>query len=682
MLILLLLILLAVILFLLAIWSLNMAVNLSPVGGVAVQFFTNSGAVLTGGKIFTYAAGTTTPQATYTSASGTTSHSNPIILDASGRVPSGEIWLTDGLVYKFLLKDANDVLIGTYDNIAGINSNFVNFTNQQEIQTATAGQTVFTLATTQYQPGTNSLSVFVDGVNQYGPGAQYAYLETSSTVITFITGLHVGAEVKFTTSQINSSSATDAAQVSYLPAGTGAVATNVQIKLRETVSVKDFGAVGDGVADDTVAINNAVAYLNTLGGGGLFFPAGTYLLSAPINLRSGIDYYGLGWNSIVKQKSGIVATNLFGEATTTSATNSIIIRDLAIDGNRTNVSFPIDDGDGNAIRLNQTSYSRFFNLYIHDTIFNAISVYNSSNDNIISDCQISDIGKVGTPPGAFTFNGVFFEAGSSRNKVVNCRVSATGQYGIWVGARDADNSDNLILGNWVASTFSDGIRVGDDATTNSSNRTQICNNYVIGAGDLGIRVYHTTGGSINQTLISNNHVTLSVIGGIYAQTGAYKTLITANICISNGGYGVAASGEDTTASGNVLLNNVIGQLQLSGTRSVDLWNTTTTTGSPYTLQKVFSGVGFTAVTASGNTASLELDQSGIRKWTMQNTATTGVLDVLFGATTALTVQNAPANGDVGLAVYRNVGGTLSLQQVSMGAADSAGTGYKVLRVAN
>jgi len=100
-----------------------MAVNLSPVGGVAAQFFTNSGAVLTGGKLFTYLAGTTTPAAAYTSSNGSTAWTNPIVLDAAGRVPgSGEIWITDGLLYKFLLKDANDVLIATYDNISGINT--------------------------------------------------------------------------------------------------------------------------------------------------------------------------------------------------------------------------------------------------------------------------------------------------------------------------------------------------------------------------------------------------------------------------------------------------------------------------------------------------------------------------------------------------------------------------------
>jgi hypothetical protein len=255
-----------------------MAVFLSPVGGVAAQFFTNTGAVLTGGKIYTYAAGTTTPAVTYTSSGGGVAQPNPIVLDAAGRVPSGgEIWLTDGIIYKFVLKDSTDVLIATYDNITGINSNSVSYTNQQEIQTATAGQTVFNLGIS-YQVATNSLSVFVDGVNQYGPGAQYAYTETSSTSVTFTNGLHVGAVVKFTSTQQQGAGAVNASQVTYNPAGTGAVATNVQAKLRQTVSVKDFGAVGDGVTDDSAAIQASFDFLTT--GGTVYFPNGVYKLTA------------------------------------------------------------------------------------------------------------------------------------------------------------------------------------------------------------------------------------------------------------------------------------------------------------------------------------------------------------------------------------------------------------------
>lgn len=238
-----------------------MAVLLSPVGGAAAQFLDNNGNPLLAGKLYTYVAGTTTNQATYTSSSGVTPHTNPIILDAGGRVPSGEIWLTDGLQYKFVLKNANDVLIGTYDNLVGINSNFVNFLTETEVQTATAGQTVFTLTTMQYQPGTNNLTVYVDGVNQID-GATYSYVETSSTVVTFTAGLHVGALVKFTTAQTLSTGVTDASLVTYDPPFTGSVATTVEDKLAQYVSVKDFGAVGDGVTNDDAAFAAAISYCN------------------------------------------------------------------------------------------------------------------------------------------------------------------------------------------------------------------------------------------------------------------------------------------------------------------------------------------------------------------------------------------------------------------------------------
>jgi len=95
-----------------------MSVNLSPIGN-SEQFFDNNGVPLSGGLLYAYQAGSSTPLATYTTISGTVANANPIVLNASGRLDN-EIWLTYGYFYKFVLKDASGNLLGTYDNIYGI----------------------------------------------------------------------------------------------------------------------------------------------------------------------------------------------------------------------------------------------------------------------------------------------------------------------------------------------------------------------------------------------------------------------------------------------------------------------------------------------------------------------------------------------------------------------------------
>ncbi len=99
-----------------------MTVNLSPLAGAAQQFFDNNGQILSGGKIYTYAAGTTTPLASYTSSAGNTAHTNPIVLDSAARVPGGEIWLMSGSAYKFVIETALGSLLGTYDDLSGVST--------------------------------------------------------------------------------------------------------------------------------------------------------------------------------------------------------------------------------------------------------------------------------------------------------------------------------------------------------------------------------------------------------------------------------------------------------------------------------------------------------------------------------------------------------------------------------
>jgi len=82
-----------------------------------MQFFDANGNPLVGGKLYTYAAGTTTPQATYTDYTGATANTNPVIFNSRGEAA---VWCGNSRYYMEL-KDANDTLIWTADNVNGAN---------------------------------------------------------------------------------------------------------------------------------------------------------------------------------------------------------------------------------------------------------------------------------------------------------------------------------------------------------------------------------------------------------------------------------------------------------------------------------------------------------------------------------------------------------------------------------
>ena len=182
-----------------------------------LQFFDANGNPLVGGKLYSYAAGTTTPLATYTGNTTTTANSNPVILNSRGEAG---VWLSSSY-YKLKLTDSNDVEIWTVDNVGG-------FATMADLTAAIAALT--------------------------------ASLAASS----------------------------GSSMIGFIQAGTSAVATTAQTKMRETISVKDFGAVGDDVADDTTKIQAAINYANTIGGD-VYFPAGIYKITNTLTINNSGD---------------------------------------------------------------------------------------------------------------------------------------------------------------------------------------------------------------------------------------------------------------------------------------------------------------------------------------------------------------------------------------------------------
>jgi len=129
-----------------------------------------------------------------------------------------------------------------------------------------------------------------------------------------------GTDVVETTTQLASSN------VEFLQSGTGAVVRTAQAKMRDTVSVKDFGAVGDGVTDDSAAIQLAVNALSS--GGTLMFPFATYKVNTSILISTSninivgnssiIDATTLTYNASVRGSGAVF--RLVSPSTTYSTT--------------------------------------------------------------------------------------------------------------------------------------------------------------------------------------------------------------------------------------------------------------------------------------------------------------------------------------------------------------------------
>ena len=250
-----------------------------------LQFFDANGNPLAGGKVYTYAAGTTTPQATYTDYTGGVANANPVILNTRGEA---SIWFTTAQ-YKIKLTDADDVEIYTVDNLNG--------------------------------PDIATLAV----------------LAASS-----------GSSL-----------------IGYINTGTGATARTVQARLRDYISVKDFGAVGDGTNNDVTAIQNAInaaaalpssggsSGLSGISGATVYFPAGVYRINSGITIPDGVKLVGSGERATVIKYYG--SGSAVANPTPGTRIGKIGIMEMTI----------FDAGSGTiGLDLNSVSYSEFSALWI------------------------------------------------------------------------------------------------------------------------------------------------------------------------------------------------------------------------------------------------------------------------------------------------------------------------------
>lgn len=381
-----------------------MAVNLSFIGGAGWQFFDNNGLPLNGGKIYTYAAGTSTPLTTYTSWAGNIPNSNPIILDSAGRTPE-QIWATEGLLYKYVVADSNDVVIRTWDNIGG---------------SVVASDLANDLANTSNNAKGDALIGF-----------------KQSNTSGFIAG---------------------------------ATARTVNDKLQEVFSVKDFGAVGDGITNDTDAFYAAATAINAAGGGKLVIPPGTYIVGKQTFAGAmGLGYSYLGQSILefisctksliiegngatlkiadglkfgsfdpvtgaIYNPPGLPFTNgnyraSIGYVLSAVFCKEVTVRDLEIDGNIQNVSLGGYFGDtGYQI----AAYGLYFDGNQQVLVENVYTHHNALDGVLVKYASLNDT----SPAYPHTFINVVSEynarqglswVGGTQLTAINCKFNNTGQ---------------------------------------------------------------------------------------------------------------------------------------------------------------------------------------------------------------------------------------------------------------
>jgi len=414
---------------------------------------------------------------------------------------------------------------------------------EEQVFTATQGQTVFTLTNFDYAPGTNNLAVFVNGSKQvYGTN----YSETSVNTVTFNSGLNAGDIVEFLVGISVASGTLYANEINYNEGGVGAVTTTVQSKLQESISVKDFGAVGDGVADDTAAINAALTALKP--GQALYFPTTTsyYLVTSTITISSAyVTLLGDSKNSGIKYTGTgpalIVANSFF------AMRNILLVGNGGAYGAGATSTYGVDlHGSSNIGNM------LFENVTIQSFGSDGISMQNGIYTICVDKCTIQGNGGCG----------IASQIVSSDQDGNALTVTASGIYG---NASDGIRWKASALNVTGANVFEVNKGYGINLTWGSSLLSPLPSGFSIKGNYfennlLGqINLKGNGGVYVNGAEIESNYMLMSnAAGGTGSATGPMGVAITATAfinCAESGFYGVrnVRFGKNTfNATGNTL----------------------------------------------------------------------------------------------------------------------------------
>lgn len=295
-------------------------------------------------------------------------------------------------------------------------------------------------------------------------------------------------------------------QLGFLPAGTGAVTVTIQDKLRESVSVKDFGATGDGTTDDTAAMQAAI---NT--GKTVYVPAvaNYYKITSALTLNSNQRIFGDGVGSQIRQ-----VTSLANVLAATSK-SGVIVDNLHIYCVGTFSNY----NTGSGVILQSCSQSIVRECLISNHRGAGVNVY-SSDECLVEGNTFINSPVVNADPDTQAFADIAVVFSSSRNIVQN-NICVSGQ-GTGVLVQTVVNGNacdgNIVSDNIVRNAKVYGISLYRNAQVIGDVPLQSVSNCVVS----GNTIENISGAIINATTS-----TYTYGAGIYVQ-GAEKAVVSGN----------------------------------------------------------------------------------------------------------------------------------------------------------
>jgi hypothetical protein len=443
----------------------------------------------------------------------------------------------------------------------------------------------------------------------------------------------------------------DACGVTYDPPFTGAVAYPVCEKLDQVMSVKDFGAVGDGVADDTAAIQLA---LNAGQNGAVYFPTGTYKVSSPLTVKPSTHVFGSGFDAIIKTNSA--TANIFNVSG-----QYVYISDIAFNSSvpRTG-GYYVDILSGSSrFRIEQFW---MYNAHSGICVRNTSATVTIARGEILNNVAVTGIGikleggldvsirDILMDQAAQIYAGIYI-TNAGDVTIEDCQLITCGQ-ALYI---EADNT--VISSVWANNTFFDNSTRGLYVLANNGGTVARClfdQCWFSSSATQGVLLNTETGGLVDGIDFNGCHVFLNTTNGFQIENNSKNIQIHGCAIAANALNGVAIAANVNFISvqdchigaGYGLAANFNGILVSAGTSDyLRICNNDLNNNNNEGM--IFAATGFNSV-VSGN-----LNYSGWISYTPTVTSTAGTITTLGTVVAKYQKENKTVNISLDIPITTN-----------------------------